>query len=198
MRHFAQFHDPAIILAGESGQLARAEAGSVWVSAKYVNHMHRRGDGLQPPIVLTWSNSFYDSEGGDYTRPIVRCERSAILHPSGDWAIRRWVSNIAGTVTFAGRLSRGERGKMVSTFALVEGKQIYRRNLSLAIDRLHYSQTLRFNVGIKIDFTVNERNESNFDVTTFTSTITRQEGALPSGVKLPQDDRFQETTSRKP
>jgi hypothetical protein len=36
-------------------------------------------------------------------------------------------------------------------------------------------------VGSKIDFTVNQRSESSFDATTFTSTILRQDDASPSG-----------------
>ena len=108
------------------------------------------------------------------------------MHPSGDWAIRRWMSNIAGTVTLTGRLSRGEGGDGVNVRIFVDGKQIYSQNVSP-------SQTIKYNIpnvaveiGSKIDFTVNGRNDSNFDATTFTSTIMRQDGRSagePIGLK---------------
>ena len=103
------------------------------------------------------------------------------MHPSGAWAIRRWVSNLAGAVSLSGLLSRGEGGDGVEVRIFVDGQQVYRRTLS-PVQSVNYSvPNIVVKVGSKIDFTVNQRSESSFDATTFTSTIMRQDDASPSG-----------------
>jgi Glycosyl hydrolase catalytic core len=102
------------------------------------------------------------------------------MHPSGAWAIRRWVSNLAGAVSLSGLLSRGEGGDGVEVRIFVDGQQVYRRTLS-PVQSVNYSvPNIVVKVGSKIDFTVNQRSESSFDATTFTSTIMRQDDASPS------------------
>jgi Glycosyl hydrolase catalytic core len=102
------------------------------------------------------------------------------MHPSGDWAIRRWVSNTAGTVTLTGLLSRGDGGDGVDVRIFVDGKQIYQRNLSPSQSIKYSVPNVAVKVGSKIDFTVSRRKDSNFDATTFTSTIMRQESSSPA------------------
>jgi hypothetical protein len=63
----------------------------------------------------------------------------------------------------------------------VDGKQVYRRNLSPSQSVNYSVPNIMITVGSKIDFTVNQRKESSFDATTFTSTIIRQVGASSSG-----------------
>ena len=96
------------------------------------------------------------------------------MHPSRSWAIRRWVSNISGTVSLSGLLSLGEGGDGVNIHIFVDGKEIYYQHLSP-------NQSINYDVpdvaledGSKIDFTVNQADESSFDATNFTSTIIRQ------------------------
>ena len=104
------------------------------------------------------------------------------LHPSAAWAIRRWVSTVAGAVSLSGLLSRGEGGDGVEVriFASMASKYIV--EISRPSQSVKYSvPNIMITVGSKIDFTINQRGESSFDATTFTSAIMRQDGASPSG-----------------
>ena len=90
--HFAQFHDPAIIpLLVKSGIIQfRDEQYWGWIEQKqgvyqypqkYLDYMaSAAATGLQPLIVLTWSNPFYDYEGGDYTLPHSRSGRVGYIN----------------------------------------------------------------------------------------------------------------------
>lgn len=132
---------------------------------------------LQPMRWGIWGTDNYRWLGsGDY--PFAS---GSNMHPSSAWAIRRWVSNIAGAVSLSGLLSRGEGGDGVEVHIFVDGKQVYRLNLSPAQSLKYSVPNIMVKVGSKIDFTVNQRSESSFDATTFTSTIMRQDDASPSG-----------------
>ena len=97
-----------------------------------------------------------------------------LLHPSGYWAIRRWVSSFAGRASLSGSLSRGSGGDGVGVRIFVDGKEVYKRHLS-PDESIDYSVAdVALKVGSKVDFTVNQASESNFDATNFTSTIVRE------------------------
>lgn len=94
----------------------------------------------------------------------------AQMHPSGNWAIRRWVSNYAGPATLEGELSRGASGDGVGIRIFVDGLEAYNQILAPG-QKISYSVPVTLAAGSKIDFTVNCRAESSFDATGFTSRI---------------------------
>ena len=95
------------------------------------------------------------------------------MHPSASWAIRRWVSNIAGRVSLSGVLSRGGGGDGVNVGIFVDGNEVYSQHLSPNQSMNYNVSDVALKVGSKVDFTVNRAGESSFDATNFTSTIVR-------------------------
>jgi hypothetical protein len=104
------------------------------------------------------------------------------MHPSDAWAIRRWVSNVGGELTLSGLVSRGDGGDGVNVRIFVDGQEIFRQEVSPTASINYNIPNVKVKVGSKIDFAVNQRDESSFDATTFTSTITRapQTSSSPS------------------
>jgi hypothetical protein len=96
------------------------------------------------------------------------------MHPSRSWAIRRWVSNITGSVSLSGVLSRGDGGDGENIRIFVDGNEIYNQNLLPNQSTTYNLPDVALKVGSKVDSTVNPAGESNFDATLFTSTIVRQ------------------------
>ena len=96
------------------------------------------------------------------------------MHPSRSWAIRRWVSNFAGSVSVSGVLSRGSGGDGVNIRIFVDGIEVYNRYLSPNQSITYNLPNVALKVGSKLDFTVNQAGENNFDATLFTSAIVRQ------------------------
>jgi hypothetical protein len=97
------------------------------------------------------------------------------MHPSNAWAIRRWISNVAGKVTLSGTTSRGDGGDGANIRIFVDGREVYSRHLAPG-QTIDYSvPEIEVNVGSMIDFTVNQGSESSFDVTQFTSLVTLQQ-----------------------
>lgn len=101
------------------------------------------------------------------------------MHPSGAWAIRRWVSDTSGDVTLSGSVSRGEGGDGVGIRIFVDGDEVYSRNLAPTQSVDYSVPNVAIKFGSKIDFTLNHRNESSFDATGFTSRITRRPESPP-------------------
>ena len=101
------------------------------------------------------------------------------MHPSRYWAIRRWVSNIAGSVSLSGELSRGRGGDGVNIRIFVDGNEVYNEHLSPNQAMNYNVPGVAVEVGSKVDFTANQAGESSFDATNFTSTIIRQ-GSAPA------------------
>lgn len=164
-------------VAGENGwSYGYAELGS---AATY------HPSDFQPMTWRIWKTDNYRWIGRGDT-PFAS---GSAMHPSGDWAIRRWVSNIAGTVSLTGLLSRGEGGDGVEVRIFVDGKQIYRQVISPSQSREYSIPNLPVKVGSKVDFTINQGSNSIFDGTTFTSTVTRQSDSSrtsPRGPKTQQ------------
>ena len=112
------------------------------------------------------------------------------MAPSGYWAIRRWVSNIAGSVSLSGYLGRGGQGDGVGIRIFVDGNEVYNQYLAPNQAMDYNVSDVVLEVGSKIDFTVNQWGESSFDATDFLSTIILQSSApasRPEGYINPDD-----------
>ena len=96
----------------------------------------------------------------------------ASLHPSGNVAIRRWVSNYAGNASLSGKLSRGAGGDGTGVRIFVDGVEVYSTILTPS-QSITYNVPVTLAVGSKVDFTVNQVANQSYDVTGFTAQIIR-------------------------
>jgi hypothetical protein len=121
---------------------------------------------------MTWAiwggDNFRWARGGGY--PFAAGSQ---MHPSDAWAIRRWVSTVAEDVNLSGLVSRGEGGDGVGVRIFVDGREIFHEDVSPGGSINYRIPNVKVAVGSTVDFAVTQREESNFDATTFTSMITR-------------------------
>jgi len=98
----------------------------------------------------------------------------AQLHPYSAWAIRRWTSTYAGSVTLTGTArcnSASYDGTNLRFF--VDGREVYSRHLAPGESITYSVPNVAVTVGSQIDFTVNQSGNANNDATAFTALITR-------------------------
>lgn len=96
------------------------------------------------------------------------------MHPSSAWAVRRWTSNTAGTVTLKCKVSRAGGGDGVGINVYVDGTHVYSRILRPDESDAFDISNCAVKVGSKVDFTVNQNGESSYDSTGFSVQIVRQ------------------------
>ncbi len=96
------------------------------------------------------------------------------MHPSSSWAVRRWTSPVAATVTLSGRVARGSHGDGVNVAIQVDGRVVYSRYLAPDQAEDYEVKNVVIAAGSRVDFTVNEAGESSYDSTHFTARVTRQ------------------------
>ena len=96
------------------------------------------------------------------------------MHPSSNWAVRRWTSSVAATVSLSGRVSRGKNGDGVNVGIYVDGRRVYGKFLPPGSSEDYVVDDVAIAVGSKVDFTVNQAGENSFDSTLFTAQVTRR------------------------
>ncbi len=96
------------------------------------------------------------------------------MHPSSAWAVRRWTSNAAATVTLKCKVSRAGGGDGVGINVYVDGTHVYGRVLRPDESDAFDISNCVVKVGSKVDFTVNQNGESSYDSTGFSVQILRQ------------------------
>lgn len=95
------------------------------------------------------------------------------MHPTGEWVIRRWVSNYAGPAILSGDFSRGSGGDGTEIRIFVDGVEVHRINVAPSQPVTTYSVPVTLKVGSKVDFTMNCKAESSYDATNLTAVILR-------------------------
>jgi hypothetical protein len=96
------------------------------------------------------------------------------MHPSSNWAVRRWTSPVAATATLSCKISRAGGGDGVGINIYVDGTHVYSRVLRPDESDQFTVTNVALKVGSKVDFTVNQNGESSFDSTGFSAQIIRQ------------------------
>ena len=103
--HFAQSHDPALLPAFKAAGIAHIRDEQYWswleqqqgvfeFPQHYVNYMGAaKANGIQPLMVLTWSNRFYDYDEGDFTFPYTDSGRAGFVNYTRH-VLNRWGSQI--------------------------------------------------------------------------------------------------------
>lgn len=122
---------------------------------------------FQPMAWAIWNSDNYRWIKAGASYPFANGSQ---MHPTGNWAIRRWASNYAGAAALEGELSRGASGDGVGIRIFVDGAEVHNQTLA-PNQKSSYSVPVTLAVGSKVDFTINQAGESSFDATGFTSRI---------------------------
>jgi hypothetical protein len=97
--------------------------------------------------------------------------------PVEQWAVRRWVSDVAGPVSVSGLIAPYQSGWMM-TYVFVDGTQVFGQQVPLS--ETPYSFDTTVSVGSTVDFVIAPRNHSEVNGTTeFTAVVTSESGAVP-------------------
>jgi Glycosyl hydrolase catalytic core len=134
-------------------------------------------DDFEPlgPVESAWERHWGDRQLG----PIAISRGEA--HPSvtGDrpiWAVRRWTSDVAGTVQLAGMIGGSAQGDGTRALILVDGAEVFAAEVGGADGEqaVDYAVPLVVDEGSLVDFAVTPGpgTEVNFDATKFTALIT--------------------------
>jgi len=187
-----------IILAWSEHDFDHVQGAGGWHYGYYDGDGEGQGDGADPSGPYTdddfellgsvedaWAKHWGDrrlgpiriSAGGAH--PSVASDRPV-------WAVRRWVSNVAGTVQVAGSIGSNARGDGTRAVILVDGVEAYSTEIGGA-DRqtkVDYDLSLAVEDGSVIDFAVTPGpgTDVDFDATGFTVLIT-----LPIAAASEQD-----------
>lgn len=109
--------------------------------------------------------------------------------PVEQWAVRRWVSSVAGTVTFAGTLSKvvGQTGgDGIIGRIFVDGTKVYEQFIAGGdAAGMSYALSATVATGSLVDFAIAPGPSDNVDSTTFSATVTLDAAADP-GASQPQ------------
>lgn len=96
------------------------------------------------------------------------------MHPSSAWAVRRWTSPVAATVTLNCKVNRAGGGDGVGINIYVDGTHVYSRILKPDESDTFDVTNVNVKAGSKVDFTVNQNGESSYDSTGFSVQIVKQ------------------------
>jgi len=102
--------------------------------------------------------------------------------PYEHWAIRRWISEVAGPAQLSGRLDwmAGYQGSGIVGRIIIDGTEIWSYPLVGAAPGVDYSLSTTLNCGSIVDFAIEayQADDSN-DNTYFTAIITPEPAAIP-------------------
>jgi hypothetical protein len=176
------------ILAWSEHDFGDVQGEGGWRYGHYNGDGQGRGDGADPagpytdddfellvPVESAWGSHWGDGQLG----PIEISESMA--HPSAVdgravSAVRRWVSNVAGTVEIAGTIGNGTEGDGIRAAILVDGTEVFSAEVG-GSDRqttVDYAVAPVVKEGSLVDFAVSPGSgtDFNFDATEFTALIT--------------------------
>jgi hypothetical protein len=99
--------------------------------------------------------------------------------PAVQWPIRRWVSEVAGTITISGTFKGLDCGN-ITGYIIVDGVQVWSQNISCTAG-VNYTVDAAVQVGSTVDFAITP-GESDADVndsTEFTAVISTESDTFP-------------------
>jgi hypothetical protein len=176
------------ILAWSARDFGDVQGAGGWQYGHYDGDGQGQGDGIEPtgrytdddfellvPVENAWARHWGDPQLG----PIQISGGGA--HPSAVegravWAVRRWASEVAGTVQIAGTIGSSAKGDGTQAIILVDGAKVFSAEVGGANGqtRLEYDLSVVVEEGSLVDFVVTPGpgTDVNFDGTEFTALIT--------------------------
>ncbi|HEY5892641.1 MAG TPA: fibronectin type III domain-containing protein [Chthoniobacterales bacterium] len=105
------------------------------------------------------------------------------IHPDGGWAVRRWVSDVAGVVELTGHIATINTVDGVRARIMVDGVEKYNRLLTANQSVTYTVSGVNVVPGSKVDFTVDRNADTTNDSAEYTARITMVAAvAAPSGL----------------
>lgn len=186
------------ILAWSEQDFSDGQGAGAWQYGHYDGDGAGQGDGIEPtgpytdddfellePTEDAWGWHWGDQRLG----PIQISEDGA--HPSAVedravWAVRRWVSDVAGTLQISGTIASSTQGDGIRAAILVDGVEVFSADVGGpdGRTRVDYAIAPVVEEGARIDFAVTPGpgTDVDFDATEFTALIT-----LPIAAASEQD-----------
>jgi hypothetical protein len=181
-------HRRESILAWSEHDFGEVQGAGGWQYGHYDGDGAGQGDGVEPsgpytdddfellePAEDVWGRHWGDQQLG----PIQISGDGA--HPSaiekrGVWAVRRWVSDVAGSVQISGTIGSGNEGDGTRAAILVDGIEVFSAEVGGpdGPTTLEYTAAPMVKKGSLVDFAVTPGPgiDVHFDSTTFTVLIT--------------------------
>jgi hypothetical protein len=191
-------HRRESILAWSEHEFGDVQGARNWHYGHYDGDGEGRGDGIAPsgpytdddfellePVEDEWGWHWGDQQLG----PIQISESQA--HPSvadgrAVWAVRRWVSDVAGTLHITGTIGGGTEGDGTRAAILVDGAEVFAAEVGGPDGRTQFEYDLSVVIqqGSLVDFAVTPGpgTDFDFDATEFTALLT-----LPIAAASEQD-----------
>jgi hypothetical protein len=176
------------ILAWSERDFSDAQGAGDWHYGHFDGDGEGKGDGSGPIgaysdddfELLSSVETVWDRQWGDRKLGPIAIDAGG-AHPSAAserpvWAVRRWVSEVAGTVQIAGTIGRSDKGDGARAVILVDGVEVFAAEVGGPDGKrtLTYALPVPVEKGSLVDFAVTPGpgTEFNFDATSFTALIT--------------------------
>jgi hypothetical protein len=169
----------AQILANSLKDYSTTQGEHNWYYGYYPNSLDWT---FQPMIVCP-------QFGGVWSRDCPATNTWIILDAVGGsagstaWPVRRWISDVSGEITIAGRLAKGDWdcGEGVKGYIIVDGTEVWSQFVDFFDSvGVWYSVTVQVNEGSTVDFAIDPGFNNWCDHTVFTATLSRE--PLPGDV----------------
>jgi hypothetical protein len=157
------------ILTDSLGDFGGSQGKGGWYYGQYDGDGHGEGNRRKPtgPYTdddferLEWSETEWDYRWEDHAFPELSLAKG-IGHPSKTkagavWAVRRWESNVEGTIQIVGSINRSSRrGDGIQARMLVDGVEVLSSELDPTDQRteLTYALSVVVRKGTKVDFAI--------------------------------------------
>lgn len=125
-----------------------------------------------------WGGDGYRWKPASAQYPFIGIET---MHPYSAWAIRRWQSSIAGTVTLSGVISGpgSSQSDGVNVHIFVDGTEIFAELISANEVVEYVIPNVTLAVGSKVDFAVDRNGDNNYDAMELNARVTLK-SSLPN------------------
>jgi hypothetical protein len=124
---------------------------------------------------LPWDYWQGGQQGWGSSYPFIQAED---MHPYADsgsdvWAVRRWKSTVAGTVTLSGTITGPGAGSAgVIAHILVNGTEVYHQAIAAGVTINYTVPNVTLSTGANVDFGMEAAAQtSNYDATAFTARV---------------------------
>ncbi|MEH6536311.1 MAG: hypothetical protein V7719_07965, partial [Psychroserpens sp.] len=174
----ATFASGSAIIAHSINDFSGTQGAGNWTYGKYFAFDSANFSQLPNYSILNFATNpdFAWNDNQPFNTPFLSKD---VGHPGQDlsWAVRRWTSNINGTINLAGEFYDGDTGCGDGSHAriLLNGAQVL-EYLDLPSTTQPYNLQINVSIGDTVDFAIDPKFNYLCDSTFFTATITTTDG----------------------